>query len=202
MRHDARISAPEPVFYFGAMSPYSWFAAERIAGLLPEARWRGVLAGAVFKANDRTSWGLTDRREAGIADCEQRAAQHGLGPIVWPNPWPTSDLLVARAMTFADSLGRLKPYALAAMRLCFLEGRDLGEPEVVLQAAARSGLNPRELEQAIAGQAVKDALRDLTAEAIDAGVFGVPSIVIGEELYWGDDSLERAVQAYRVHSSL
>jgi 2-hydroxychromene-2-carboxylate isomerase len=202
MRHDARISAPEPVFYFGAMSPYSWFAAERIEGLLPEARWRGVLAGAVFKANDRTSWGLTDRREAGIADCEQRAAQHGLGPIVWPDPWPTSDLLVARAMTFADSLGRLKPYALAAMRLCFLEGRDLGEPEVVLQAAARSGLNPRELEQAIAGQAVKDALRDLTAEAIDAGVFGVPSIVIGEELYWGDDSLERAVQAYRVHSSL
>jgi 2-hydroxychromene-2-carboxylate isomerase len=202
MRHDAPISAPEPVFYFGAMSPYSWFAAERIGDLLPEARWRGVLAGAVFKANDRTSWGLTDRREAGIADCEQRAAERGLGPIVWPDPWPTSDLLVARAMTFADSLGRLKQYALAAMRLCFLEGRDLGEPEVVLQAAARSGLDPRELEQAIAGQAVKDALRDLTAEAIDAGVFGVPSIVIGEELYWGDDSLERAVQAYRVHSSL
>ena len=82
-----------PRFFFGAMSPYSWFAAERIELLLPEARWSGVLAGAIFKANDRVSWGLTERRQAGMADCDARAAQHGLGPIRWPEPWPTSDLL-------------------------------------------------------------------------------------------------------------
>ena len=80
------------------MSPYSWFAAERIKQLLPEAQWRGVLAGAIFKANGRVSWGLTERRGEGIADCEARAAAHGLGPIRWPEPWPTSDLLIARAM--------------------------------------------------------------------------------------------------------
>lgn len=202
MRHDCAISAPEPVFYFGAMSPYSWFAAERIDDLLPGARWRGVLAGAVFKANDRTSWGLTERRATGIADCEQRARRYGLGPIVWPDPWPTSDLLVARAMVHADALGLLKPYALAAMRLCFLEGRDLGEPETVLEAGRRTGIEPADLERAVAEDAVKLALRELTEQAIAAGVFGVPTVVIGEELYWGDDSLDRAADAYRVHESL
>lgn len=184
------------------MSPYSWFAAERIDGLLPAARWRGVLAGAVFKANDRTSWGLTPRRAAGMADCQQRARQYGLGPIVWPDPWPTSNLLVARAMIHADSLGLLKPYALAAMRLCFLEGRDLAEPETVLEAARRCGIKPAELERAVAEDAVKLALRELTEQAIADGVFGVPTLVIGEELYWGDDSLDRAADAYRVHESL
>src|SRR3954453_3371862 len=97
-------AVPVPTFYFGVMSPYSWFAAERIYRLLPQARWRGVLAGVVFKQHGRTSWGLTEERAQGIADCEQRAAEHGLGPGVWPQPWPTSDLRAARALAFCQGL--------------------------------------------------------------------------------------------------
>jgi 2-hydroxychromene-2-carboxylate isomerase len=184
------------------MSPYSWFAAERIGALLPQARWQGVLAGAVFKANGRTSWGLTDGRAAGIADCESRAAHYGLGPIRWPREWPTSDLTVARAMVYADSNGQLQRYALAAMRLCFLEGVDLGELDAVLEAARRAGLDAGELSEAIRGDAVKQELRAVTDRALAAGVFGVPTIVIGEELYWGDDTLERAVATHRVLDEL
>jgi 2-hydroxychromene-2-carboxylate isomerase len=192
------VGAPQPLFYFGAMSPYSWFAAERIDALLPEARWHGVLAGGIFKANGRTSWGLTDGRERGIADCEARARAHGLGAIRWPRPWPTSDLTVARAMVYADLRGRLKPYALAAMRLSFLEGVDLGELDAVLEAAGRAGLDEAEMHEAITSEEIKQGLRAVTDEALDAGVFGVPTVLLGEELYWGDDTLERAVASYRV----
>jgi 2-hydroxychromene-2-carboxylate isomerase len=202
MRNDRRVGAPQPLFYFGAMSPYSWFAAERIGALLPRARWQGVLAGAVFKANGRTSWGLTEARAAGIADCEERAARYGLGPIRWPPDWPTSDLTVARAMAHADRHGQLEPYALAAMRLCFLEGVDLGELDAVLEAARRAGLDADQLRQEIVGEEVKQELRAVTERALQAGVFGVPSIVIGEELYWGDDTLERAAATYRVLDGL
>ncbi len=202
MRDDPRVSVPQPLFCFGAMSPYSWFAAERIKQLLPDARWQGVLAGAVFKANDRTSWGLTERRDQGIADCEARAAAHGLGPIRWPDPWPTSDLTVARAMVHAEAKGTLEDYALAAMRLCFLEGADLGELDAVLEAARRSGLDVEEMRSAIAGEEVKQRLRAITEEVLAHGVFGVPTIVIGEELYWGDDTLERAASDYSVLGAL
>src|SRR5205823_7148712 len=51
-----------PQFFFGAMSPYSWFAAERIGSMLPDAQWRPVYAGALFKVNHRNSWGLGERR--------------------------------------------------------------------------------------------------------------------------------------------
>jgi 2-hydroxychromene-2-carboxylate isomerase len=194
------MSSASPRFFFGAMSPYSWFAAERIGGLIPGARWRGVLAGAVFKANGRTSWGLTDDREAGLADCERRAAEHGLGPIVWPDPWPTSDLDVARAMVHAERLGLLEPFALAAMRLEFLEGVDLGEPPAVLEAARRAGIDAEELGEAIGREEVKQGLRAITDEALQLGVFGVPTIVIGDDLYWGDDHLQRAADAARMRS--
>jgi len=196
-----QLSAP-PVFYFGAMSPYSWFAAERIEQILPQARWRGVLAGAVFKQNGRVSWGLTDDRVAGMADCETRAAAHGLGPIHWPDPWPTSDLLVARAMAACEqSEAQLRSFALTAMRLAFLEGADLGERAAVLEAARRSHIDERELQEALEDPHVKDRLRAVTGEAVQAGVFGVPTVLVGGELFWGDDRLDGAAAAYALASN-
>ncbi len=117
---------------------------------LPQARWRGVFAGAVFKQNGRSSWGLDERRDAGLADCEARAAEHGLGPIRWPEPWPTNDLLIARAMAYCallDAAGGgdgdelMRSLALAAMRLTFLEGVDIGERDAVLEAGRRAGID-------------------------------------------------------------
>jgi len=193
---DNRRSMPPPQFFFGAMSPYSWFAAERIDQLIPEARWRGVLAGAIFKAHGRVSWGMTDRRAAGIGDCEARAAARGLGRIRWPEQWPTSDLLVARAMAYAETRGELKAFALAAMRLSFLEGADLGELAAVLEAGRRIGIGEDDMRRALREQAIKDALRSTTAEALALGLFGVPTVVVGSELFWGDDRLGDAADAH------
>jgi 2-hydroxychromene-2-carboxylate isomerase len=208
-------SPAPPSFFFGVMSPYSWFAAERIGHLLPQARWRGVLAGVVFKEHGRTSWGLTERRADGIVDCEARAREHGLGPIVWPEPWPTSDLRAGRAMAFcelrdrrdaspggaddADARGDslLKTFALAAMRMAFLEGADLEQLDAVLEAGRRSGIDEDELLAALADQQVKDELRAITGEALGAGVFGVPTVLVGEALFWGNDRLQDAASAYR-----
>lgn len=214
MGDDCRVSSQAPPsFFFGVMSPYSWFAAERIGRLLPQARWRGVLAGVVFKEHGRTSWGLTERRAEGIADCEARACEYGLGPIVWPEPWPTSDLLAGRAMAFcerrdsedppaagtADSSepgSPLKAFALAAMRMAFLEGADLEQLDAVIEAGRRSGIEERKLREAMKDQRVKDELRAITGEAIAAGVFGVPAVLVRDQLFWGDDRLQEAADAY------
>lgn len=187
------------------MSPYSWFAAERIEQLLPQARWRGVFAGAVFKQNGRASWGLDERRDAGIADCEARAAEHRLGPIQWPDPWPTNDLLVARAMAYCALLDAtdgdgdrlMRSFGLAAMRLTFLEGVDIGERDAVLEAGRRAGIDDRVLDEALQDQQIKDATRALTDEAVAAGVFGVPTVLVGAQLFWGDDRLLDAASADR-----
>ena len=184
-------------FFFGAMSPYSWFAAERIDAVLPEASWRPVFAGGLFRAAGRASWGLDERRAAGIAACEARAAAHGLGPIRWPEPWPTNDVLVARAMIIAAEAAVLRRFALAAMRLAFLEGADLGEPAAVAEAARRVALDPEEVAQGAPRPEVKERLRTETDAAHALGVIGVPSVVVGDEVFWGDDRLEQAAATAR-----
>src|ERR1700722_13719309 len=134
------MSGQPPVFFFAAMSPYSWFAAERIGVLLPEARWEPVFAGGLFRSAGRKSWGLDARREENIGECERRASEHGLGPITWPQPWPTNDVHVARAMTYASSRGLLREYALRAMRAAFHEGADLERREVLLAVGDAVGI--------------------------------------------------------------
>jgi 2-hydroxychromene-2-carboxylate isomerase len=184
-----------PLFFFGAMSPYSWFAAERIGTQLAQAQWIPVFAGALFRANDRGTWGLTDRRQAGIADCEARAASHRLGPIVWPDPWPTNDVIVARAMAFAERQGCLKQFALEAMRLAFLEGGDLGELSAAQEAGERAGIEPAPIAAAVQDQEIKDTVRANHDRAMSLGVFGVPTVVVDGATFWGDDRLDDAVAA-------
>jgi 2-hydroxychromene-2-carboxylate isomerase len=65
------------------------------------------------------------------------------------------------------------------------------------EAGRRAGIDPLELEGAIEDADVKQALRSVTDEAIALGVFGVPTVAVGADLFWGDDRLEDAAQAYR-----
>lgn len=183
-----------PVFFFGAMSPYSWLAAERIGALICQAQWQPVFLGGLFKSNGRSSWGLGERREHLMADCEQRARRYGLGEMCWPQPWPTSDLTVARAMLVAQARGMLQDFALQAMRLCFLQGRDLAGAETVLEAAERVGIAAGEMEHALGDPDLKGALRVATTQALARGVNGVPTVAVDSRLFWGDDRLEEAAR--------
>jgi 2-hydroxychromene-2-carboxylate isomerase len=193
-------SIARPVFYYDFGSPYAYLAAERINSLFTESgapipEWQPILLGGLFKRFDRSSWGLGPEREAGIAECERRASAHGLPPIRWPDPWPPNSLAAMRAATYAKDLGKTVSFSLAAFRQAFAAGRDLGDPDNVAIAAAAAEIHPRALFQAIDRDAIKLRLRDSTERAGDAGVRGVPSVVVGDEVFWGDDRLDEAAEA-------
>jgi 2-hydroxychromene-2-carboxylate isomerase len=189
-----------PVFYYDLGSPYAYLAAERVHGLFAEAgaeppEWQPVLLGGLFKRFDRASWGVGPEREIGIAECERRAAEYGLPAFRWPDPWPPNGLFAMRAATFAKEIGRAVSFSLAAFRQAFAAGRDLGEPDNVLLAAAAAEIHPRAMLAAVERDSLKSALRDATEHAGDLGVTGVPSIVVDGEVFWGDDRLEDAARA-------
>ncbi len=102
-----------------------------------------------------------------------------------------------RTATFAKEIGRTVSFSLAAFRQAFAAGRDLSEPDNVFIAAAASELHPRALETAVARDTIKLRLREATDHAGDLGVVGVPSVVVGDEVFWGDDRLEAAAEASR-----
>lgn len=184
-----------PLFFFGLISPYSWLAAERIGALMPGADWRPVFAGGVFKAAGRTSWGLTHERGANLADCEARARAHGLGEFRWPDPWPVLDVVAGRAALVAGRTGRLEAFSLEIMRIAFREGADITDVAVAQEAGRRSGVDPAAIETGVRDPAIKAQLREITDGAVALGVFGVPTVVVDGQHFWGDDRLEEAANA-------
>jgi 2-hydroxychromene-2-carboxylate isomerase len=185
-------------FYFDLGSPYAYLTAERISEVLPQpVAWQPLSLGALFKCNGRSSWSLgdPDRREAGMAEVQRRARLYGLPPLRWPEPWPSNYLFAMRVATFAFQVGRGREFTMQAFRHAFRDGHDLAVPEQVLRAAGEVGLDSREVKDAAQDPRVKGALRSATDAAHELGVFGVPTVAVENELFWGDDRLEDAVAA-------
>jgi 2-hydroxychromene-2-carboxylate isomerase len=186
----------QPVFYFDLGSPYAYLAAERIHRVLPVVPvWQPILLGGIWQETGGQSWAVTDERATGMAEIERRAAQYDLMPIRWPGAWPTNTLQAMRAATFAASIGRAVAFSLAAFRQAFAGGKDLSDVDNVLIAAAACELHPNAVLKAIEAQSTKDKLRQATKDAYDRGVRGVPTIAVGDELFYGDDRLEEAASA-------
>lgn len=204
MAADAERSSRRVVFYYDLGSPYAYLSAERISGLFTDAEleqpeWQPILLGGLFRRFDRGSWAETPARAEGMAEIERRAAEYGLPPIAWPKPWPGNTLVAMRVATFAKQTGRTVSFSLAAFRQAFAAGRDLTDADNVMIAAAACELHPRALLKAVETEAVKGALREATDRAGDLGVEGVPAVVVGDEVFWGDDRLEDAVEAASRH---
>lgn len=186
---------PQATFYFDLGSPFAYLTAERLREAMPgSVVWQPISLGALFKLTGRSSWALGDheRRQTGMVEVERRASLYGLPPVRWPDPWPGNYLMAMRAATFARRAGRIREFATRAFRDSFQEGHDLGIPARVLEAADGAGLDSKAVEQATRDSEIKFALREATDAAHRLGVFGVPTIAIGDELFWGDDRLEEA----------
>ena len=188
------------VFYFDLGSPYAYLAAERVSAAFVSAgagppEWQPVLLGGLFKRFGRDSWANGPARAEGLRECERRAQAYGLPPIRWPEPFPGNSLMAMRAATFAKEIGRTVSFSLAAFRQAFAAGRDLSDADNVLLAAAAAEMHPRALLAAVERDAIKTRLREATDAAGDLGVRGVPSVVVGREVFWGDDRLDEAAAA-------
>ena len=192
------VADARPVFYYDLNSPYSWLAAERVNHVLPRPTvWRPISFSHILKETRRLPWSLSDQREGGIAEVERRAAERRLPPIRWPEGWPAQTIPMAglRAATFAAEIGKSVSFSLAAFRQTFLAGRPMNELDNVLIAGAACELHPNATKAALERESIKQKLIDATNEAIERGVTGVPTVAVGDELFWGDDRLEDAAKA-------
>ena len=191
-----------PVFYFDFNSPYAYLAAERIEGLIPDAEWRPIAFPMVLHQLGRLEHVLQRDFPNVLPEVRGRAAERGLPPVEPPPGWPveTWSLGPLRAAVFAGDRGRGPEFARAAFRRVFVESRALSDPEVLADAAAEAGLDPAEVAEAIQRTEIKERLKELTNGAVERGVTGIPTVEIGDELFWGDDHLEDATAAAAAQS--
>jgi 2-hydroxychromene-2-carboxylate isomerase len=189
-------------FYYDFSSPYSYLAAERISGVFAEAgaeqpEWIPISFGHILKTTGRRPWSFEEDRTKDFEEIQRRADERGLPKVVYPEGWPIENysLTPIRAATYAKESGRVVSFTLAAFRQHFAAGRPLNDPDNVLLAAAACELHPKAVLKGIETQSIKDKLKRATADAVERGVEGIPTVAVGKELFWGDDSLEAAAAA-------
>jgi 2-hydroxychromene-2-carboxylate isomerase len=191
-------------FYYDFNSPYSYLAAERISGLfaqsgLEQPEWQPISFGHILKETGRRPWSFEEDRRAHFAEIQRRADERDLPEVVYPDGWPIENysLNPLRAAIYAKESGRVVSFTLACFRQVFAAGKDMSDVDNVLIAAAACELHPNAVLKGIETQSVKDKLRAATEEARARGVEGIPTVAVGDELFWGDDHLEEAVEAAR-----
>jgi 2-hydroxychromene-2-carboxylate isomerase len=179
-----------PVFYYDLASPDAYLAAERVVGVLgtvPE--FVPVRIGSVG--------GFRCAEEEAIyrSDIERRAAAYGLMPVRWPDEFPADTEWAMLVATYAKQAGRVVAYSLAAFRQAFAAGRDLGERDWVLVAAAAAEMHPTAVTKAAELRGTHRRLEEATAAARAAGVVDVPAVRVGAQVFHGDRELEAAAAA-------
>ncbi len=178
------------IWYFDVISPFAYVALKR----LPEiARHRSVVLKPIVFGAVLKHWGqlgpaeIAPKRVHTYRLVTHAALSLGL-PFRFPPAHPFNPLAMLRLLTALDGNEAAVREAFA---LIWGRGRDANDPEV-LAGVATAGGDPGALERT-GDQAVKDALRQATDEAVAAGIFGVPSLLIDGEIFWGVDAMAMAL---------
>jgi 2-hydroxychromene-2-carboxylate isomerase len=180
-------------FWFDFSSPYSYIASEWVEALAARhgrtTRWHAVLLGVTFQAAElRSPVEHPIKRDYSLHDFARSARFEGV-PYVQPTPFPIPTHQAARVFWWLDAQDpqRAVDWAHAALRAYFARGVPLNDTAALKALAAESGVDPDAAERAWSDPVWKDKLRQVNQEAIDAGMFGAPYVVIDGEPFWGND---------------
>jgi 2-hydroxychromene-2-carboxylate isomerase len=196
------VSATPLEFWFEFASTYSYPAAARIEAVAAAAGvpvvWRPFLLGPIFRAqgwNDSPFNLYPAKGRYMWRDLARVCASLEL-PLRQPSTFPRNGLLAARvACRFADETW-CPAFVRGVYRANFGEDRDIGDASVL--ASCLTAIGQPANERIAAANADKDLLRAQTERAVAIGIFGAPTFTVGDELFWGNDRLETALESWRV----
>jgi 2-hydroxychromene-2-carboxylate isomerase len=189
----AASAAPAPVrvaWVFDVISPFAYLALPRLEELPAGVELAVVpvlLAALLDHFGQRGPAEIPSKRRFTYRFVLWRARRLGL-PLRMPPAHPFNPLAALRLIIAAGSDRRAAATVLQAV---FGEGRDLTDQAVIADLAAQLGV--ADPQRTLADAGVKQRLRENTLWASSRGVFGVPTLLIGEELFWGHDAFDMAL---------
>lgn len=185
-------------FWFDFASTYSYLSAMRVerdaAKRGVRVEWQPFLLGPIFAEQgwNNSPFNIYPAKGAYMwRDMERLCKQHDL-PLERPADFPQNSLKAARlALAIPDGKPRAE-FTRAVYAAQFGQGRNISEEAVLRDCLSDAGVPETTLEEMESAD-IKTALFDQVSRAKALGIFGAPSFVVGEELYWGDDRLNMAI---------
>ncbi|WP_375257831.1 2-hydroxychromene-2-carboxylate isomerase [Citreimonas sp.] len=185
-------------FWYSIGSTYTYLTVMRLDSVARETgmrfRWRPFDVRSIMTAQNNIPFKGKPVKSAYMwRDIERRAAGCGLSPRI-PAPYPLADLALAnRVAVVGAEEGWVADYTRATYRRWFENGAPAGEEPNLSASLREIGQDPARVLAEADSAATVDALARETDAAVAAGIFGSPSFVVGDELFWGDDRLDDAI---------
>jgi 2-hydroxychromene-2-carboxylate isomerase len=194
----------EVEIWFDVVCPYAYLASTQIDAVAARAgarvRWEPMLLGGVFRAinaGDDPNRTMSEAKRLHTARDLERWSEHFSVPLRRPPNHPRRTVLAMRAICATREEERVRAIH-ALFAAYWARGEDVSEVAVVRAALISAGLDGAALVTRADEDAVKEDLRARTQRAVEKGIFGVPTMFVRGEMFWGQDRLdwvERALAA-------
>ena len=183
-------------FFFDVGSPTTYLAWTQLPALCAKAGatlvYRPTLLGGVFQATGNASPANVAAKGRYMNDDMARfAVRYGVPLVVNPHfPINTLTLMRGAAGVQLRMPARLDDYLRGVFKAMWVDGLNMNDPAVAAQALQAAGFDPAEVIALTNDAEVKAALRATTEEAVARGVFGAPTMFVGDTMLFGQDRLD------------
>ena len=181
-------------FYFDFASPYAFLAHEQIKKIEKEnsiqVKYMPILLNGLLKlAGIKANMDIPIKGKYMIKDCKLCAEKNNID-FKFNNYFPIVTLNLMRCVLIAEKKGFAKIFINKVYDSIWKDGLNLNDQSIVHKLIKNLDLNPEIFLTESIDQNNKDELRKRTDEAFEKGVFGSPSFIVNNKIFWGQDRLE------------
>ena len=186
-------------FYFDFISPYSYIAHKKIIYLNQRNifNYKAILLGGLHNLGGVTAPAFNERKMKNMKnDCILISKKNKI-PFNWNEKFPINSLNLMRGFLIIEENKKNK-----FIDLCFdaywKDNIDISIKKNIERILLKCGINYSFFEKGIKEQKIKDELKNLTNKAFELDVFGAPTFLINNKLFWGQDRLEYAIDELKI----
>ena len=187
-------------FYFDFISPYSYLAHEQIKNIKKEKdiifNYKPILVGALHKLQNITAPAFNKPKlKHMINDCDLIAKKNTFD-FIWNSKFPINSLSIMRGYIFVNT--NIKNlYLDLIFKAYWRDNLDISNEKVLSTLLKKCKIDINIFFEGTKDIRIKDELKNLTKKAFDKEIFGTPTFVVNNKVFWGQDRLEFALDEYK-----
>ena len=186
-------------FYFDFISPYSYLAHKKVK-ILKEKKniifnYKPILVGGLHNLQGITAPAFIKAKlKHMISDCEL-ISRKDKTDFIWNSKFPINSLNIMRGYLFVDNEVK-NLYFNKMFDANWKDNLDTSNEEVLKSILEKCKINSNDFFNGIKDPKIKNELKTITQEAHDKEIFGAPTFVVNNKIFWGQDRLEFALDEY------
>ena len=183
-------------FYFDFISPYSYLAHQKIKTIKNvNFNYKPVLVGGLHNLQGITAPAFIKAKlKHMISDCDLIAKKNKTN-FIWNSKFPINSLNIMRGYLFIDNEVK-ETYLNQMFNANWKDNLDTSNEKIVNYILEKCNINSNDFFDGIRDPKIKDKLKTITQEAHEKEIFGAPTFVVNNKIFWGQDRLEFALEEY------